>query len=1348
MQMKRFNLLGVVTLASATLFAQTYPESGYYRVQSVKSGRYISIIDAYGKLNMSASTADMGALRTYSYSDDKVVSNPAAVIYADHKSGSSYDLQAQGTGAYAIVGHVLQLQSFSDGTYGAYASMSGITKYLYEYDSDFGDYGGVGVNNFNATNKSFRWNVLPISSADATNFFGIKPDVQIGSDWYKSFYASFPFNFASSGMKAYYVTKIDAARGLAVYEEVSGSVPAAMPVFVKCSSAQPTDNRLDILTSTVLPYGGNQLKGQYFCCTPAEAASVNHVNCLEYDESTMRVLGVTAGGSLGFVKAPDTSLFVETYKKVTKKYMPANTAYLVVPSSAPAELKLVTKEEYETYSAVTVTARSYTRVYGDENPAFEYDADGTFSGQPELKCEATKTSPVGTYPITVSQGTVTGTTITGVAGTLTITAAPLTVTAQAATREYGEANPDFTFTYSGWKNGETDGVLTTKPTVACAATAASPAGQYDITVGGGAAQNYALTYVPAKLTVSKAPLKVKADDKSRMEGTDNPELTVTYTGFKNNETASVLDVKPTVTTTATKASAPGTYPITVSGGSAKNYELSYENGTLTVQAGSLTITAKSITREYGEVNPKFEYEVSGTATLRGTPEITCTATKESPVGTYDIIVSKGTVENENVTFVKGTLTITKAPLKVKADDKSRLEGADNPELTVTYTGFKNNETASVLDVQPTVATTATKASVPGTYPITVSGGSAKNYELSYENGTLTVQAGSLTITAKSITREYGEVNPKFEYEVSGTATLRGTPEITCSATKESPVGTYDIIVGKGTVENENVTFVKGTLTITKARLTAAADNASREYGDANPSFSVTYTGFKNNDNESVLTTKPKVSTTADAKTAVGTVDITLSGAAATNYEFTYVAGKLTITAAPLKVKADDKTRLEGTDNPELTVTYTGFKNNETASVLDELPTVSTTATKESAPGAYPITVTGGSAKNYTLSYENGTLNVVEGDLILTALSYEREYGEENPVFEFDQSGTTTLKGVPAITCEATKESPVGTYDIVIAKGTVENGNVTYVNGTLTITKAPLTVTADDATREKGTPNPAFTLTYSGWKNGEDETVLDEVPVAATEADEQSDAGDYEITVSGGSSQNYEFIYVSGRLTVTPAPLIIIVDDYENMNEETLVLNEEEGTAEIIGAEAQNQGDSVDKVEIPENVSYEGQVYSVTKIAESAFENMTTLETVVIPQTIEEIGANAFAGCEGLTSIFVNIQEPISLTGASARGMNEASDEDYDPVFAGVNKDVCMLYVPLGCAEKYRNAPVWNTFKNIEEIDIQGICDTVSNNSAATDVYSLSGMKVLTGATTLKSLPVGIYVVNGKKVMVK
>ena len=276
------------------------------------------------------------------------------------------------------------------------------------------------------------------------------------------------------------------------------------------------------------------------------------------------------------------------------------------------------------------------------------------------------------------------------------------------------------------------------------------------------------------LTITKAPLAVKAGTYTKKQGEDNPEFTLTYEGWKNNETEDVLTKKPTATTTATKGSEPGEYEVTVSGGEAQNYELSYTNGKLIVtDADAVIVTAKSYTRTYGDDNPVFEYEVSGAA-LDGTPEITCEATATSPVGTYDIIVKQGSVKNYNVTYVKGTLTITKAPLSVKVENVTREQYVENPEFVITYSGWKLDEDESVLTKKPTATTTATKDSPVGEYEIVVSGGKAQNYELSYQNGVLTVTE-STGIAAISVT------NPVNVYNVQGrmvrpkATTLEGLP---------------------------------------------------------------------------------------------------------------------------------------------------------------------------------------------------------------------------------------------------------------------------------------------------------------------------------------------------------------------------------------------------------------------------------------------------------------------------------------------------------------------------------------------------------------------------------------------
>ena len=307
----------------------------------------------------------------------------------------------------------------------------------------------------------------------------------------------------------------------------------------------------------------------------------------------------------------------------------------------------------------------------------------------------------------------------------------------------------------------------------------------------------------------------------------------------------------------------------------------------------VVITANSYRRVYGEANPSFDYTSSG-ATLKGIPEITCSATPTSPVGTYDIVISKGSVTNYNDSYVKGTLTITKAPLKIKAGTYTRKQGEDNPEFTLTYEGFKNGETNAVLTKKPAVTTTATKVSAVGDYQVKVSGAKAQNYDISYTNGTLKVtDADAVIVTANSYTRVYGEANPAFDYTSSG-ATLSGIPEITCSATPTSPVGTYDIVIRKGSVTNYNDSYVKGTLTITKAPLKIKAGTYTRMLGEDNPEFTLTYEGFKNGETDAVLTKKPAVTTTATKESAVGDYQVKVSGAKAENYEISYVNGTLII----------------------------------------------------------------------------------------------------------------------------------------------------------------------------------------------------------------------------------------------------------------------------------------------------------------------------------------------------------------------------------------------------------------------------------------------------------------------
>ena len=494
--MKRIYVLLLSVINTATMYAQLAGD-GYYRVQNDKTERYITIRDNRGSVNESTTDADFGALQTV-LGFERVVSDPASVIYI-RKLTTGYDIQSQGTGSYDIIGYEMRITDMKDGTYVAWATAHGLTKYLEDaipswmMDEDEKIYGSIVTN----SPDSKYWYIKPVKDANE-HYFGITPDVSVSDGYYKSFYAAFPFSFLSKGMNAYYVTKVDSEHGCVVIKEITGFVPKSTPVIVKCSSNNPANNKLNLLSTNGTAPSGNQLKGVYFCYPDQ---GVNHTNVVAYNASTMRVLGKAADGSLAFVK------------QAGLKYIPANSAYLTVANTAPAELKVLNEAQYNQMLAeeVTITAKSYTREYGDANPTFEFEVKGaTLQGEPTLTCMASPQSAVGKYTIKVDKGSVKNGFAKLVDGTLTITPAELTVTVADATRDMGEENPDFVLTYEGFKNGETESVLTVKPIATTTATKDSPAGDYDITVSGGQAFNYTFNYVGGKLTITNNDVAVKS----------------------------------------------------------------------------------------------------------------------------------------------------------------------------------------------------------------------------------------------------------------------------------------------------------------------------------------------------------------------------------------------------------------------------------------------------------------------------------------------------------------------------------------------------------------------------------------------------------------------------------------------------------------------------------------------------------------------------------------------------------------------------------------------------------------------------------------------------------------------
>ena len=172
--------------------------------------------------------------------------------------------------------------------------------------------------------------------------------------------------------------------------------------------------------------------------------------------------------------------------------------------------------------------------------------------------------------------------------------------------------------------------------------------------------------------------------------------------------------------------------------------------TIKPYTGTPTIRVADASRQYGRSNPTFEYDVDG-APINGTPLINIQSiinpvTDEYytdatlPVGEYALVVDTSDITSKNVQTINGKINIIPASLTITARSYTRNQGEENPEFKLTYRGWRNGENAeTALSVQPIIECDATIDSPAGEYEIRVSGAVAHNYEITYNNGVLTIE---------------------------------------------------------------------------------------------------------------------------------------------------------------------------------------------------------------------------------------------------------------------------------------------------------------------------------------------------------------------------------------------------------------------------------------------------------------------------------------------------------------------------------------------------------------------------------------------------------------------------------
>jgi parallel beta-helix repeat protein len=264
------------------------------------------------------------------------------------------------------------------------------------------------------------------------------------------------------------------------------------------------------------------------------------------------------------------------------------------------------------------------------------------------------------------------------------------------------------------------------------------------------------------------------------------------------------------------------------------------------------------------------------------------------------------------------------------------------------------------------------------------------------------------------------------------------------------------------------------------------------------------------------------------------------------------SSELTIDPASLTITAVGDTKVyDGTTTSSETPIVGTLYNGDTVTGLTEA------FTSKNVLGANGSTLVvtgytindGDGGKDYRVTTQTAAGTISPVPLIVRANNVSTVYGSALPALTYtitgfvDGDSSNLLTGEPVIATTAGPGADAGIYPITIAAGTLVAENYSFtaadlVAGTLTVTSAPLVITAVSTSMFAGQPAPALTVVYTGFKNGDTPASLTSPPIIRSAASPSVAPGSYTITASGASSPNYTISYVPGTLTVILAPATV------------------------------------------------------------------------------------------------------------------------------------------------------------------------------------------------------------------
>ena len=577
-----------------------------------------------------------------------------------------------------------------------------------------------------------------------------------------------------------------------------------------------------------------------------------------------------------------------------------------------------------------------------------------------------------------------------------------------------------------------------------------------------------------------------------------------------------------------------------------NYSIgNHLTGTLTVEKAAVTVTTNSDSRTYNSQpltapgaitglvnNETVTFSVTGSQTNAG-----------SSTNTYSLIWN-GTADPNNykVETHLGTLEVTKAPLTVSTGDASKTyDGTPLTGPSGNYAGLQLGDTLTLL----MTGSQTNAGSSENTYTIIWGPGTnGNNYEVIGTRGTLTVNRAAISVTTDSGSKTYD--GTPLTVPTGTHSTLQNGETVTFNVTGSrtnagSSSNTYSFVWNGSALEgNYTITESLGTLTVNTRALTISTGSATKAY-DSTPltQSSGSAAGLVSGE---TLIVRPNGSQT-NVGSSQNTYAIAWGTANASNYHVaSSQLGILTVTHGEVTVKANDTSKVYGTNDPAFTATVTGTYGSDTVSY-----TFSRTAGEDCSN--YLIMPAGAQIQgNYRVTYAAGTLTIKpDPNNVITVISNDavKEYDAAS-LSEAGYTYTGRLYGSDYLVASTSgSQVNVGTGDNIVTarimRGTgaaavdvTANYIVAYQYGGLTVTPRVAYVIANDCQKTYGDADPSFSATVTGLLGN------DTVNYTLTR-EGGNNAGKYAIRVSNELAGNYRLTVISGTLTIKPREVVVYAD---------------------------------------------------------------------------------------------------------------------------------------------------------------------------------------------------------------